>query len=152
GRLKETIASEFGAPNGVPERAWPHLATSILAKLGTQDNLVVSSTGSELLFRNFPGAFRAHLVATESRRIGNLMVDRRLERQDAKDLLKQIESDESLVRKRRFGSSKTRLEDYDLVMNADSLSTEQISDVLEVAVRTKGLLEQGLLTLSAEAQ
>src|SRR5438477_840896 len=88
-RLSETIANEFGAPNGIPEKSWPHLATSILAKLGTQSHLVVCSTGSELLFGNLAGVFRVHVVAEESRRLGNVMVDRRLERPEAKDLLRQ---------------------------------------------------------------
>src|SRR5580704_3610328 len=87
-RLVETIAAEFGAPNGIPDKAWPHLATSILAKLGSEHHLVISSTGSELLFRNLPGVLRVHVLAPESRRLGNLMVDRRLERADAKELLR----------------------------------------------------------------
>ena len=56
-------------------------------ELGTEHNLVVSSIGSELLFRNLPGILRVHVTDAESRRIGNLMVDRRLEREEAKALL-----------------------------------------------------------------
>ena len=70
-KLSDTIASEFGAQNGIPDKAWPHLATSILAKLGVQQHLVISSIGSELLLRNIPGVLRAHVVAPESRRLGN---------------------------------------------------------------------------------
>src|SRR5579862_6727666 len=79
-RLLEMTASEFGARNSVPDKAWPHLATSILAKLGSEHHLVISSTGSELLFQNLPGVLRVHVVAPENRRLGNLMVDRSLER------------------------------------------------------------------------
>ena len=151
-RLSETIANEFGAPNGIPEKAWPHLATSILAKLGAQNHLVICSTGSELLLRNLPGVFRVHVVAEESRRLGNVMVDRRLERPEAKDLLRQMETEQALTRKRRFGRVKSRLVSFDLVMNAEALAIEQMSDVLEAAVKAKGLLEGGLLSHAAEAQ
>src|SRR6202162_5168305 len=73
-RLTETIAAEFGAPNGIPDKAWPHLAASIVAKLATQHHLVISSTGSELMFRNLPGMLRVHVAEAESRRLGNVMV------------------------------------------------------------------------------
>jgi hypothetical protein len=35
-RLLDMIASEFGESRGIPDKAWPHLATSILAKLGCE--------------------------------------------------------------------------------------------------------------------
>lgn len=151
-RLTETIASEFGAPNGIPDKAWPHLAASILAKLGAQQHLVVSSVGSEMLFRNLPGVLRVHVVAPEARRLGNLMVDRRLERAEAKELLRQLETEQAMFRKRRFGRAGGRLQSYDLVMNGEALATEQMADVLEAAVKSKGLLEAGTLSLAAEAQ
>jgi hypothetical protein len=150
--LTDTMASEFGSQSGIPDKAWPHLATSILAKLGTQHHVVISSTGSELLLRNMPGVLRVHVVAPESRRLGNVMLDRRLERAEAKDRLRQMEIETSVTRKRRFGRAGSRLQSFDLVMNAEALGTEQMSDVLESAVRAKGLLEGGLLTPAAEAQ
>jgi Cytidylate kinase-like family len=151
-RLVEMIASEFGTPNGVPDKAWPHLATSILAKLGSEHNLVISSTGSELLFHNLPGVLRAHVVAPETRRLGNLMVDRSLERQEAKELLRDMEADQASILKRRFGRAGGRAQNFDLVMNANALTIEQMADVLESAVKAKGLLESGVLSLAAEAQ
>ncbi len=151
-KLSATIASEFGAQNGIPEKAWPHLATSILAKLGVQQHLVISSIGSELLLRNIPGVLRAHVVAPESRRLGNVMLDRRLERAEAKRQLREMEKETALTRKKRFGRPGSRVQSFDLVMNAEGLGTEQMSDVLDAAVRAKGLLEGGLLTAAAEAQ
>jgi hypothetical protein len=151
-RLGDIIASEFGARDGIPDKAWPHLAVSILARLGTEHNLVVSSIGSEMLFRNLPGILRVHVTDAESRRIGNLMVDRRLEREDAKALLRRMEAEQTSVRKHRFGRASGRFENYDLVMNGEALSTDQMADVLEAAAKSKGMLEAGLLSLAAEAQ
>ena len=151
-RLVEMVASEFGTQNGAPENAWPHLATSILAKLGTECHLVISSTGSELLFSNLPGVLRAQVVGPEMRRLGNLMVDRSLERQEAKELLRRMEADRALILKRRFGRAGNRVQSYDLIMNANALTIEQMADVLEAAVKAKGLLQAGVLSLAAEAQ
>jgi len=151
-RLVETISCEFGAANGIPDKAWPHLATSILAKLGAMHHLVISSTGSEMLLRNIPGVLRVQIIAPEARRLGNVMLDRRLERQEAKERLRQMESSEAQTRKRRFGRAGSRLQTFDLVMNAEALATEQMSDILEAAVQAKRLLEAGLLSPAAEAQ
>jgi hypothetical protein len=151
-RLVEMIASEFGARNGIPDKAWPHLATSILAKLGSEDHLVISSTGSELLFHNLPGVLRVHVVGPDIRRLGNLMVDRSLERQEAKELLRRMETDRAAMVKRRFGRGRARAQNFDLIMNANALTVEQMAEVLEAAVKAKGLLEAGVLSLAAEAQ
>jgi hypothetical protein len=151
-RLGDIIASEFASAEGISDKAWPHLALSILAKLGTEHHLVVSSTGAELLFRNLPGILRVHVTESESRRLGNLMVDRRLEREEAKDLLRRMEAEQTTVRKHRFGRAGARFESYDLVMNGEALGTDQMADVLEAAVKSKGMLEAGLFSLAAEAQ
>lgn len=151
-RLAETIAAEFGTPSGIPDKAWGPLALSILAKLGTQHHLAISSIGAELLFRNLPGVLRVHVMEPEPRRLGNLMVDRGLEREEAKDLLRRLDAEQATVRKHRFGRSGGRLENYDLVMNGEALETEQMADVLEAAVKSKGILDAGMLSLAAEAQ
>src|SRR5579864_9330470 len=127
-RLVDMIASEFGARNGIPEKAWPHLATSILSKLGAEHHLVISSTGSELLFQNLPGVLRVHVVAPETRRLGNLMVDRSLERQEAKEMLRRLEKERAAILKRRFGRAGSRTQSFDLVMNANTLTIEQMAD------------------------
>ena len=151
-RLGEMITAEFGSPGAIPEKAWPHLATSILTKLASEHHLVISCAGSELLFRNVPGVLRAHIVAPEARRLGNVMVDRGLERQEAKAFLRRLENDQSLVRRRHFGRAVSRPQSFDLVMNAESMNVEQMADVVDAAVKAKGLLEGGVLSLAAEAQ
>ncbi|HLG95541.1 MAG TPA: cytidylate kinase family protein [Bryobacteraceae bacterium] len=151
-RLQEMIAAEFSAPSGIADKAWPHLAISILAKLSMQHHLVISSIGSELLLRNIPAVLRAHVAGPEPQRVGNLMIDHRLERPEARERLRQMERETALLLKRRFGTGSRRMQSFDLVMNAEALAIEQMLDVLETAVRAKGLLDGGLLTPAAEAQ
>jgi len=151
-KLCETIAAEFGGVTEIPDKAWPHLVTAILAKAGSQQNLVIDSMGSEFLLRNIPGVLRVHVTGPESRRVGNVMLDRQLERAEAKEHLRKLENDAADTRKRRFGKSGGRFESFDLVLNAEGLGVEQMCDVLESAIRTKGVLESGLLSAAAETQ
>src|SRR5258708_39421748 len=78
--LAEMIAREFGTNEPIPDRAWPFLVTSIIAGLMARRHVVISACGCELLFRSFPEVLRVRVVAPEARHVGDLMVDRRIDR------------------------------------------------------------------------
>jgi hypothetical protein len=106
----------------------------------------------EQLFKNFLGVLRVQIVAPESRRVGMLMLDRRLDRPAARKLLRQLESEEREERKRRFGRSSTPPYMFDLVLNAEFLETDQLVELIGTAAHTRNLVEQGLLSAAADAQ
>lgn len=151
-RLDSLIAEEFGSAAAIGEKAWRHAALAILARLATQHHLVVCAPGVEFLFRNFLGVLRVLLVAPEARRIGALMIERRVDRATAKKLLREQEREERTSRRRRFGRATESPEYFDLVFNAQSLESEQIAELIEAAARARGLVEQGLLSAAADAQ
>jgi hypothetical protein len=91
-------------------------------------------------------------VAPENVRIGNLMLDRRLERPAARQALLELEAEDRLDRKAKFGKSKASAELFDLVLNAEALTTEQMGEVIESAVNSMGLRERGFLSPAAEQQ
>ena len=151
-RLRALISQEFGAETPISDKAWRPALLSVLARLATEHNLVVCARGVEYVFRNFLGVLRVQIVAPESRRIGTLMLDHRLDRPAARNLLRELESKEKAERKRRFGRAITPPEMFDLLFNAEFLETDHIAELIECAVRTRGLLEQGLLSAAADAQ
>ncbi len=55
-------------------------------------------SAAELLFKHFPGRLRVYVAASDNRRIGNLMVDKRLERPAAKSLLAELDRSDRAVR------------------------------------------------------
>ncbi len=79
--------------------------------------------GGELQARHFPGMLRVHVVAPENVRIGNLMLDHRLERPAARQLLLELEAADRADRKAKFGKTKATADLFDLVFNAESLTT-----------------------------
>jgi hypothetical protein len=95
---------------------------------------------------------RVHVVAPENIRIGNLMLDSRMERPAARELLLQLEAQARTDRKAKFGKAKATADLFDLVFNAESLSTEQMAELIETTVATTGLKERGFLSIAAEAQ
>jgi hypothetical protein len=92
------------------------------------------------------------VVAPENVRIGNLMLDHRLEREAARKMLLDLEAAERELRRARFGKTQASAELFDLVFNAESLSYEQMAELVETAVASGGLRERGHLAHAAEQQ
>jgi hypothetical protein len=80
------------------------------------------------------------------------MLDHRLERPAARDLLLELEVRDRADRKAKFGRSTATADLFDLVLSAESLSTEQMAGVIESAATAMGLLDRGLLSPAAEQQ
>src|SRR5580698_5060488 len=151
-RLQVLIEQEFGADAQIPDKAFPSLVTSILARLATEAHVVYCAVGGELQARHFGGMLRVHVVAPENIRIGNLMLDSRMERPAARELLLQLEAQDRTDRKAKLGKTKATADLFDLVLNAESLTTEQMAELIETTVATTGLKERGFLSAAAEAQ
>jgi hypothetical protein len=151
-RIAGLIEAEFGAGAKSPDKAYASLVTSILARLATEHHLVYCGVGGEVQARHFPGTLRVHVVAPENVRIGNLMLDGRLDRPAARGLLLELESADRADRKAKLGKTRATAELFDLVLNAESLSSEQMAELMETAVASGGLKERGYLSHAAEAQ
>jgi len=151
-RIQFLVSEEFGAEAAIPDKAYPSLVTSILARLATEHHLVYCALGGELQARHFPGMLRVHVVAPENVRIGNLMLDGHMERDAARQLLLELEAADRADRKAKFGKTKASAELFDVVLNAESLTSEQMAEMVETAVTAAGLRERGFLSQAAEAQ
>ena len=151
-RLETLAAEEFGAATKIPDKAYTSIVTSLLARLATQHHIVFCAVGGELQSRHFPGMLRVHVVAPENVRIGNLMLDRRLERPAARQLLLDLEAESRADRRAKFGKTKATAELFDLVLNSEALTTEQMAELTGAAVVSAGLVERGLLSPAAEQQ
>lgn len=151
-RVDSLLAEEFGPIIESNSKAWPDMAASILLRLGTESHLVIGVDGAELMFRNFPALLRVRVVAPENRRIGNLMLDDRLDRATARLQLRAREAELRVTRKARFGRATAAPETFDLTLNAESLDASHMAALIEAAVRTRELTVHGFLSHAAEAQ
>jgi cytidylate kinase len=150
-RLANLIREEFNSAT-VPDKAYAYVKASTIARLATQAHLLVVINGGAPVLRKFPGSLLVHLTAPEAKRIGAMMVDRRVDRATARELLRELEKQEKSERKTRFGRVTYRPEDHDLVINAATLETEQIAALIGSAAEGLHLRDQGFLASSAEAQ
>jgi cytidylate kinase len=151
-RIRDLTREEFGGESEIPSKAYPGLVTSVLARLATEHHIVYCAVGGEVQARHFPGMLRVHIVAPENVRIGNLMIDCRLERAAARQRLLELEAADRADRKAKFGKTKATADLFDLVLNAEALTTEQMAELIHTAVTSSGLVERGYLSPAAEAQ
>ena len=151
-RLAALMEKEFAPLESVPVKAYPDLLASIIGRLATEHHVVLCADGIEMLARQFPGMLRIHIVAPDSVRIGNIMLDQRLERSAARQFIREFEARQKAERKQRFGQSGVPADLFDLILNAELLDSELITDLIVNAARSSGLIERGYLSAAAEAQ
>jgi hypothetical protein len=151
-RMDGLIERDFGPDALIPGKARADLVASILARLATEHHLVYCAPGAEMLSRHFPGALRVHVVAPDSVRIGNLMLDRRLDRPAARQLLRELDAAQRAGYKKLCARATAPPHWFDCIFNAESVDSEQMVELVEDAVRALGLRERGFLSLAAEAQ
>ncbi len=150
-RLAQWIAEEFG-DTAIPPRAWAPAAVSILARMATEHHLVIALAGAESLFPPIPMLLRAGIVASEGRRVGDVMLDQRLERPAAKIALGELDREAKRLRKARLGRIGPKPESFDVTLNAEHMDAGQMAEVLRAAASARGLTEQGLLAEAAEVR
>ena len=151
-RFEQMIREELGERGEIPDQAWPALLESVVARRALDRHVVCTVSGCEMLFRRVEGCFRTLLSGSESRRIGNLMIDRGLDRAAARELLADMEAQQKAIRRKRFGRASFRLHDFDLMLSEDGLDSGARLAVLEAAVESSGTIAHGLLSAAAEAQ
>lgn len=130
-------------PNvALPVEAWPHVATSILARVATEQHLLICADGAEHLFPTHRDVLRVRVSAPESFRVGALMVDHGIDRSAAKQLMRELD-----------GAPRTRsAKAFDLVLNAERLTTDQMGEALAAAIEALGLKVSSYLPFAVEAQ
>jgi hypoxanthine phosphoribosyltransferase len=150
-RMRGMIDEEYGAGAALPDRAYSQVAASILARCATEHHLIACMHGADGLAKYFQGCLRVRLFASDSKRIGTMMVDRRLDRPAAKKLLGELDAKWREFRKVKLGRAPVRYSDFDLAINADNLDAEHIAEAIEAMARSVQLIEHGTLAPAAEA-
>ena len=136
--LSGLMEQEFGAGMKIPESAYGDVAASILGHLATAHHLVICAEGAEMLHSHFRGMLRVRVVAPETVRVGNLMLERRVDRAAARRVLRELEAAERAARKSKFGLATMPPHLFDLTLNAEALESEQMVDLIARAAAQMG--------------
>jgi cytidylate kinase len=146
--LERRIAESFAAPDPVPPRAWPAMATAVLAGLAAARPVVAAAPGLARLFPLLPQVLRVAIAAPDARRAGNLMLEERLDLTAAKARMKELDQQARERQRVRFGRGAAP--EPDLTLHAPRLEPDQMAAVIAAAVDARQLREP--LSPAAEAQ
>jgi hypothetical protein len=89
--IASLVETEFAPLATVPDKAYLDLVASIVARLAISHHLLICGDGLELLSKQLPGMLRVNIVAPDSVRVGNIMLDERLERPAARQMIRAME-------------------------------------------------------------
>ena len=142
-RLAQGIAREFG-DIAIPARAWAPAARCVLAQPAREQHLVIAVDGAEGLFSAAPAVFRVRVEAPHALRVGNLMLDRRLDKAEAARSLRDLDHERRRLRKARFGKIAPAPLPCDLTLNLARMDVAVATDILAAAA-AKRLEQQGML-------
>jgi hypothetical protein len=117
-----------------------------------EHHLVICLWGAQSLFPSSPFTLRAAIVAPEAHRIGNVMLDQRLERPEAKMALARMDREAKRLHKLRLGRTRPQPDSFDVTLSSEHMDASQMAEVMQAAATARRLKEQGLLTADAEAQ
>jgi hypothetical protein len=80
------------------------------------------------------------------------MLDRRLERPAVRQLLRELDAAQRAQYKSTSGRATALPHWFDLILNAESMDSEQMVEMIQGSVGALGLKERGFLSAAAEAQ
>lgn len=122
--LRHMVAAEFPGVE-LASKAWHLVAQAVVAKAGLQCHVIVSTVRSERIIGRLPDALKVHILSYGSR---------------------------STDQRRKTSNGSTDRRAFDLMLNAGCLSDEQMVDLIDCAIKGKGMNRAGLLTPSLEAK
>lgn len=150
--LRQLMADDFGGEVQIPDAAYPSAVTAVVARLAREKSLVFSAAGAEWLVAGFPAVLRVGITAPPRYRIGNMMLEHRLDRPNAQRLIEQLEAEDKALRKRRFRRVAFVPHQFDLIVNTEQLDSDHAAAIIESAARQRGFPEHGPLTVGQEAE
>ncbi|MEQ1886177.1 MAG: hypothetical protein ABL967_14020 [Bryobacteraceae bacterium] len=145
-RLDQWLAEEF-AEIVVPARAWKSAALHVLSRLAAERHLLLALNGAVEMFGAELPSLHIHISATPTQRAGNVMLEERLDKPEAKERLRALDAVARRIRRLRFGQPSHRSSDvHDLTIHMARQSVEQAAQIVVASGRACGLAESGLLS------
>ena len=111
--------------------------TEILRGLAEESSCVIAGRSGFFVFREHPNSLSVFITASEENRVKRVMKKQGLSEEQARALIDKIDKARENYIKRYTGSSRYDARNYDLVINADNHSEEQLADIILAYINSK---------------
>ena len=104
--------------------------TEILKELAHEGSCVIAGRSGFFVFKDHPNHLNVFIIAPEESRIRRVMEKQGLAEESAKALVKDIDQTRENYIRRYTGASRYDARNYDLVLNADGHTEEELADII----------------------
>ena len=104
--------------------------TEILKEMADEGSCVIAGRSGFHVFRDHPNHMSVFITASDANRIRRVMKKQGLTEESAKALIEDIDKKRENYIKRYTGSSRYDVRNYDVVLNADGHTEEQLADII----------------------
>jgi cytidylate kinase len=106
-----------------------------IVRLSRMGNCIIVGRGGNKITQGFPNVLRVRLIGTLEKRIQQMVALKHISRKEATDHIKKEDAARSRYMKQHFHCKVDDPLLYDLVINTDHCSDEQVVEILTAAVR-----------------
>ena len=104
--------------------------TEILKELANEGSCVIAGRSGFYVFKDHPNHLNVLIIAPEENRIRRVMKKQGLTEESAKALVKDIDQARENYIQRYTGTSRYEARNYDVVLNADGHTEEQLAGII----------------------
>lgn len=104
--------------------------TEILKELAHEGSCVIAGRSGFFVFKDHPNHLNVLVIAPEENRVRRVMEKQGLTEESAKALIKDIDQKRENYIQRYTGTSRYDARNYDLVLNADGHTEEELADII----------------------
>lgn len=104
--------------------------STILQELAAESSCVIAGRSGFFVFKDHPNHLDVFIIAPESQRIQRVMKKQGLDEKAAAELVRKIDEERENYIQRFTGTSRYDARNYDLVINAEGHTEEQVADII----------------------
>ena len=104
--------------------------TEILKELANEGSCVIAGRSGFFVFKDHPNHLHVFITASENNRVRRIMEKQGLEEESARILLKDLDQKRENYIRRYTNTSRYDARNYDLVLNADGHTEEQLASII----------------------
>ena len=108
--------------------------TEILQEIANEGSCIIAGRSGFHVFRNHPNHLSVFITASDAYRVARVVRKQGLSEESAKVLVKDIDQARENYIKRYTGVSRYDVRNYDLTINAEGYTEEQIADIILTAI------------------
>ncbi len=127
-------------------KVFANLISAILTDMAVLSDMLVLECGGQFIFRAYPNALHARVIAPRDTRAHNIMQDNGVGFEQALHMMEENDRRHLRFLRSSFRRPSETPERYDLIVNTGALDTAQAAELILTGVRLKKLAEYGLVS------